>query len=108
MTTFYVITLFPDSMSSYLNESILKRAIEDRKIKVNFYNPRDFTKNKWQRIDQKPYGGGPGMVIQAEPVIKAIAKAKGKKRKSKLFSLSQVARSLIQNMPKRQLKSIKI
>jgi len=85
MTTFYVITLFPDSMSSYLNESILKRAIEDRKIKVNFYNPRDFTKNKWQRIDQKPYGGGPGMVIQAEPVIKAIAKAKGKKKKVKII-----------------------
>ena len=85
MTTFYVITLFPDSMSSYLNESILKRAIEDRKIKVNFYNPRDFTKNKWQRIDQKPYGGGPGMVIQAEPVIKAIAKAKGRKKKVKII-----------------------
>jgi len=85
MTTFNVVTLFPDSMSSYLNESILKRAIEDKKIKVDFYNPRDFTKNKWQRIDQKPYGGGPGMVIQAEPVIKAIAKAKGRKKKVKII-----------------------
>jgi hypothetical protein len=77
---FYVITLFPKSMDSYLKESILKRAIEDKKIKVIFLNPRDFiSKGKKDkltrsetRIDKKPYGGGPGMVIQAEPVIKAI------------------------------------
>ena len=87
MTTFNVVTLFPDSMSSYLNESILKRAIEDKKIKVNFYNPRDFASDKWKRVDQKPYGGGPGMVIQAEPVIKAIAKAKGRKKKIKIIFL---------------------
>ena len=87
MTTFNVVTLFPDSMSSYLNESILKRAIEDKKIKVNFYNPRDFVSDRWKRVDQKPYGGGPGMVIQAEPVIKAIAKAKGRKKKIKIIFL---------------------
>mgnify|MGYP003342997914 CR=1 FL=1 len=85
MVHFHVITLFPDSMISYLGESILKRAIKDKKIKVSFYNPRDFTKDKNKRIDQKPYGGGPGMVIQAEPVIKAIAKAKGKKKKVKII-----------------------
>ena len=56
----------------------MKRAIEDKKIAVKFYNPRDFTKDKWRRIDRAPYGGGPGMVIQAEPVMKAIQKAKGK------------------------------
>lgn len=85
MTTFHVITLFPESLNSYLGESILKRAIEDKKISVKFYNPRDFASDKWSRIDQKPYGGGPGMVIQAEPVIKAIAKAKGRKRKVKII-----------------------
>ena len=72
---FHIITLFPDSFSSYLNESIIARAIKDKKIKVQFYNPRDFTKDKWRRIDQKPYSGGPGMVIQALPVIKAVEKA---------------------------------
>ena len=87
MTTFNVVTLFPDSMSSYLNESILKRAIEDKKIKVNFYNPRDFVSDRWKRVDQKPYGGGPGMVIQAEPVIKAIDNAKGRKTKIKIIFL---------------------
>lgn len=72
---FHVITLFKDSFNSYLGESILKRAIQDKKIKVSFYNPRDFVKDKWRRIDKHPYAGGPGMVIQAEPVIKAIESA---------------------------------
>ncbi|MDQ3076703.1 MAG: tRNA (guanosine(37)-N1)-methyltransferase TrmD [bacterium] len=79
---FHIITLFPDSFGSYLGESILKRAIEDKKIKVKFYNPRDFGEKKnglEARIDKKPYGGGPGMVIQALPVIKAIEKAIGNK-----------------------------
>lgn len=73
--TFHIITLFPNAFHSYLGESILKWAIEDKKISVKFYNPRDFTKDKHKRIDRKPYGGGPGMVIQAEPVIRAIEKA---------------------------------
>ncbi len=83
--TFHIITLFPDAFSSYLGESIIKRAIEDKKIRIKFYNPRDFTDDKWRRIDQKPYGGGPGMVIQALPVAKAIAKAKGKKTAKIIF-----------------------
>jgi len=58
-----------------LGESILKRAIEDKKIKVKFYNPRDYSLEKGARVDRKPYGGGPGMVIQAEPVIKAVERA---------------------------------
>ncbi len=72
---FHIITLFPHAFDSYLGESILKRAIEDKKLRVSFYNPRDFADNKHDRIDRRPFGGGPGMVIQAEPVIKAIEKA---------------------------------
>src|SRR3989344_7311021 len=72
---FHIITLFPKAFDSYLSESILKRAIEDKKIKVSFYNPRDFVKNKWKRVDRPPYGGGPGLVIEAEPVIMAIESA---------------------------------
>jgi tRNA (guanine37-N1)-methyltransferase len=85
---FHIVTLFPDAFTSYLSESILKRAIEDKKIKVKFYNPRDFADNKWDRVDRAPYGGGPGMVIQALPVIKAIAKAKGNKKKVKIIFLT--------------------
>ena len=72
---FHIITLFPNSFDSYLGESILKRAIEDKKLKVSFYNPRDYAEDKWARVDRPPYAGGPGMVIQAEPVIRAITKA---------------------------------
>jgi len=81
---FHVITLFPKVFDSYLGESILKRAIEDKKIKVSFYNPRDFVKDKWKRIDRPPYAGGPGMVIQAEPVIAAVAKAMAGRRKQEV------------------------
>ena len=73
---------------SYIKRSILGRAIEDKKIKIKFYNPRDFTEDRNRRIDKKPYGGGPGMVIEAMPVIKAIEKAKGGKKKVKIIFLS--------------------
>lgn len=85
---FHVITLFKESFESYISSSIIGRAIFDKKIKISFYNPRDFTKDKNHRVDQKPYGGGPGMVIEALPVIKAIEKAKGKKKDVKIYFLS--------------------
>jgi len=86
--TFHVITLFPEMFNSYLHESILERAQVEGKIIVKFYNPREFVTNKWKQVDDKPYGGGPGMVISAEPVIKAIQKAKGRKRKVKIVLFS--------------------
>jgi tRNA (guanine37-N1)-methyltransferase len=79
--TFHIVTLFPGAFDSYLGESIIKRAIEEKKIKVAFYNPRDFTNDKWARVDRKPYGGGPGMVLEASSVLKAVTKALGRKDK---------------------------
>jgi tRNA (guanine37-N1)-methyltransferase len=88
---FHIVTLFPNAFDSYLGESILKRAIEDKKIKVKFYNPRDFEKDSTWRIDQKPYGGGPGMVLRAEPVVRAIEKAlrqaQGRLKKNKKIKI---------------------
>jgi tRNA (guanine37-N1)-methyltransferase len=90
MMTFHVITLFPDAFKSYLGESIVARAIRDKKIAVKFYNPRDYTKDKWARVDRRPYGGGPGMVLEAPAIIKAIdsalKRAKNKKIKVIIFS----------------------
>lgn len=63
---------------SYLRESIIGRALKNKKISVSFYNPRDFTKDKHRRVDDKAYGGGPGMVMYAEPIIRAVQKAKGR------------------------------
>ena len=80
--TFHIITLFPESFS-YLEQSILGRAQKNKKIRVKFYNPRDFVNDKHRIIDDKPYGGGPGMVMKAEPIIKAVeavlSKVKGQK-----------------------------
>lgn len=73
---FHIVTLFPDAFTSYLGESILKRAIEDEKVRVFFYDPKDFEQDIKKRVDDKPYGGGPGMVVRALPVILAIEKAK--------------------------------
>lgn len=85
---FHIISLFPKAFDSYLNESIIARAIKDKKIKVSFYNPRDYSDDKWRRVDQKPYSGGPGMVIQALPVAKAIEKALRKIKKQPLKASS--------------------
>lgn len=82
--TFHIITLFPEALSSYLNESIVARAQKEKLIKVLTYNPRDFVKptkaqskneKPYLRVDDRPYGGGPGMVMQAEPILKAIEAA---------------------------------
>ena len=104
---FHIITLFPESMESYIKSSIIKRAIEDKKISVKFYNPRDFTNDKHKRIDQKPYGGGPGMVIQAEPVIKAIAKAKGRKKKVKIYFTSPSGKKFTTDIAKKTANNYK-
>ena len=103
---FHIITLFPKAFDSYLSESILKRAIENKKIKASFYNPRDFVKNKWKKVDRPPYGGGPGLVVEALPVIKAIAKAKGKKN-AKILFLSPSGKQFTNNYAAKVAKKYK-
>ena len=73
---FDIITIFPKIFSaksgSYLNESILKRAQKNKLIQIKIHNLRDFTKDKHHKVDDRPFGGGPGMVFKIEPIIKAI------------------------------------
>ena len=68
---FHVLTLFPEMVSQGLNTSIIGRAINKGLISLNTVNIRDFSNDKHKRVDDYPYGGGAGMVIQAEPVYKA-------------------------------------
>ena len=75
MLHFHIVTLFPESIQGYFDASMLKRAQEDGKIQVHLYNPKDFTKDWKERVDRRPYGGGPGMVLAPEPVLKAAQKA---------------------------------
>ncbi len=75
MIHFHIITLFPESIEGYFKASMLKRAQEDGKIKVSLYNPKDCTESWKERVDRRPYGGGPGMVLAPEPILKAAEKA---------------------------------
>ncbi|MBP6868957.1 MAG: tRNA (guanosine(37)-N1)-methyltransferase TrmD [Candidatus Pacebacteria bacterium] len=75
MLRFHLITLFPDACEAYLSASILGRAREKKLISVDYQSPRDFVDNKWGKVDERPYGGGPGMVMSALPVVRAVKKA---------------------------------
>ncbi len=84
MLKFHLITLFSDACDAYLSASIIGRARKEKKISVAYQNPRDFVDNKWGKVDERPYGGGPGMVMTALPVVKAVErslKTRSKKRR---------------------------
>jgi tRNA (guanine37-N1)-methyltransferase len=97
---FHVITLFPEVCEVYTNASILGRAqktekgkgakVRGKKMTVSYYNPRDYTVDKHHKVDERPYGGGPGMVMQALPILKATEKAIGRKdlKKVKVLMMS--------------------
>ncbi len=98
---FDIITLFPEAFS-YLNSSLLRKAQERKIIKIRFFNPRDFIKNKHRSVDDKPYGGGPGMVIKFEPVYLALEKAKKiKKEKRKIILTHPGGKTWTQNLAKK-------
>lgn len=80
MIHFHVITLFPESIEPYLKSSIIGRAQKNKKIKISFYDPKDFTRDKYGRVDRRPYGGGPGMVLEPDAILRAARKAVGKKQ----------------------------
>lgn len=90
---FHVITLFPEICKAYTDASILGRAQKKekgkgakhtgKKIEVHYYNPREYTKDVHHKVDNRPYGGGPGMVMMAEPILKAWEKAVGRKKDQK-------------------------
>jgi len=67
-----VITLFPEAFTSFLEASIVSRAIKQNAIEVNFVNLRDFGKGNYRQVDDYPYGGGAGMVLRPEPLFEAL------------------------------------
>ena len=73
---FDILTLFPNIINAYINESIIKRAIDKKVLEVNVVNIRDFTPYKNGQVDDTPYGGGAGMVLMCEPVVRAIEAVK--------------------------------
>lgn len=69
---FDIVTIFPEMLSSVFGDSILKRAQEDGKIEVRFWNPRDYATDTHRTVDDTPYGGGPGMVMKVEPLAAVV------------------------------------
>jgi len=87
MIRFDIITIFPKIFDSYLQESLIKKAQEKKKIVVKIHNLRDFTKDKRKTVDERPFGGGLGMVMKVEPIYRAVSslKSKNKKQKAKII-----------------------
>ena len=73
-----VLTLFPEMFSNIINESILKRAIDNKLVEINIHNIRDYSKDPHKRVDDYAFGGGKGMVLKIEPIYDAINNLKTK------------------------------
>jgi tRNA (guanine37-N1)-methyltransferase len=88
MIRFDIITIFPEIFSSYLQESFIEKAIKSRKISVNIHDLRNFSHDNHRTVDDKPYGGGLGMVLKVDPIYKAVSslRIKSKKKKIVLFT----------------------
>jgi tRNA (guanine37-N1)-methyltransferase len=69
---FDVVTLFPDLFAPHLSQGITRRAFETRQVDVRLWNPRDQVDDNYRRVDDRPYGGGPGMVMLAEPLLRTL------------------------------------
>ena len=67
-----ILTIFPEMFTGFINTSIIKRAIDDKKVEIMIYNFRDYSLDKHNRVDDYPYGGGAGMVLQCEPIFRCI------------------------------------
>ena len=74
--TFHILTLFPQTFQSVFAQSIIKRAQDKKIVKINFINPHDFAIDKHKTVDNKPYGGGAGMVMKVDILVKALESIK--------------------------------
>ncbi|MEW6407510.1 MAG: tRNA (guanosine(37)-N1)-methyltransferase TrmD [Patescibacteria group bacterium] len=81
MIKFDIITIFPKIFDSYFNESILARAQKKKLIKIKIHNLRDWTQDKHKKVDDRPYGGGPGMILKVEPMYRALQALKVKSQR---------------------------
>lgn len=95
-----VLTIFPNMFQAVLSESIIKRAIQKKKLKINLINLRDFTHDRHRSVDDRPFGGGPGMVMKPEPIFEAVDSLK-KTKKTRLILLTPQGKTLNQKIARR-------
>lgn len=114
MLHFHIVSLFPESIEPYLHGSIIGRAREGitpkgKKggkplIKISYYNPKDFSREKYGRVDRRPYGGGPGMVLEPDAMLRAADKAIKGKKGAKVIFFSTEGKQFDEEMAKKLAK----
>ncbi len=82
MKHFDVVTLFPEMFDALVDHGITRRALDERRYELRTWDPRDFTVDNYRRVDDRPYGGGPGMVMLPDPLEAAIGAAKARQREA--------------------------
>ena len=95
---FDIITLFPEMFSAIKEEGVIARAMKKSLISINTWQLRDFSSNKYKNVDEKPYGGGAGMVMQVKPIRDCISKIKKLNPNTKVIYLSPQGKKLDQNL----------
>ena len=95
---FEIITLFPEMFSAIKEEGVVARAIKKSIISISEWQLRDFSANKYKNVDDKPYGGGGGMVMQVKPIRDCIAKIKEQSPETKVIYLSPQGQALNQSL----------
>lgn len=100
MLRFDVLTIFPEIFTPVINESILKRAQEKKKVQINVHDLRDYTTDKHRKVDDRPFGGGPGMVMTPQPFFDGVKKIKGRRR-SKILLMCPGGKIFTQKMAKK-------
>ena len=95
---FDIITLFPEMFSAIKEEGVIARAMKKSLISINTWQLRDFSSNNYRNVDEKPYGGGAGMVIQVKPIRDCISKIKQSSPNTKVIYLSPQGKKLDQNL----------
>ncbi|PIR69524.1 MAG: tRNA (guanosine(37)-N1)-methyltransferase TrmD [Candidatus Niyogibacteria bacterium CG10_big_fil_rev_8_21_14_0_10_46_36] len=101
---FDIITIFPRLFDPYIHESILKRAQKKKLVDIRLHDLRDFTKDTHKKVDDKAYGGGPGMVLKAEPILKAVIKAAQKNKKPLVIFTSATGKQFNAELAKKLSK----
>ncbi len=101
---FTFVTLFENLIKPYFEDSILKRAIEKRVISIEFYNPRDFSKNKHKKVDDYKAGGGAGLLLSPQPLYDCLTEIKKKSPNGYFIFVTPVGKRFNQNDSKRLAK----
>lgn len=104
---FDILTIFPDIVYNYANESILKRAQKAGLVNIAAHNFRDFTTDKQRHVDDRPFGGGAGMVLQVQPIydcLKNIKAEKGKNKKTKIIVMDPAGKKFDQRLAEKYSK----